>query len=109
MKELEKQQVKKKILQEIQKTSLLIEEYKELTKPIPPENAIGRVSRMDAINNKSVVELALKKAINKLKNLKKVEKQLEGSNFGSCIRCSQTIPLLRLLLVPESRKCVNCA
>ena len=31
-----------------------IEEYRELTKPIPPENAIGRVSRMDAINNKSV-------------------------------------------------------
>ena len=31
-----------------------IEEYRELTKPIPPENAIGRVSRMDAINNRSV-------------------------------------------------------
>ena len=36
-----------------------IEEYRELTKPIPPENAIGRVSRMDAINNRSVNEAAL--------------------------------------------------
>ncbi len=34
-------------------------EYRELTKPIPPENAIGRVSRMDAINNRSVNEAAL--------------------------------------------------
>ncbi len=31
-----------------------IEVLKELTKPIAPENAIGRVSRMDAINNKSI-------------------------------------------------------
>ena len=34
----------------------------ELTKPIPPENAIGRVSRMDAINNRSVNEAALRTA-----------------------------------------------
>ena len=38
--------------------------------PIAPENAIGRVSRMDAINNKSVNEAALKKAEIKLKTSK---------------------------------------
>ena len=31
-----------------------IKGLKEATKPISPENSIGRVSRMDAINNKSV-------------------------------------------------------
>ena len=39
-----------------------IVEYRELTKPIPPENAIGRVSRMDAINNRSINEAALRTA-----------------------------------------------
>jgi len=34
-------------------------EYRELTKPIPPSVAIGRVSRMDAINNRSINEAAL--------------------------------------------------
>ena len=48
------------IKEEILKTTDSIEHYKELTKPIAPENAIGRVSRMDAINNKSVNEAALK-------------------------------------------------
>ena len=33
-----------------------IEEYRQLTQPIPPNEAIGRVSRMDAINNRSVNE-----------------------------------------------------
>jgi DnaK suppressor protein len=42
---------------DIAKTESAIERYKELTKPIAPENAIGRVSRMDAINNKSVMLL----------------------------------------------------
>ena len=37
-------------------------DYKEITKPIAPENAIGRISRMDAINNKSVTEAALRQA-----------------------------------------------
>ena len=44
--------VKTLIEKEISKTQGLIAEYKELTKPIAPENAIGRISRMDAINNK---------------------------------------------------------
>ena len=46
------------IEEEIDKTKVSIQHYKELTKPIAPENAIGRISRMDAINNKSVNEAA---------------------------------------------------
>ena len=52
--------VQQKLLNEIEVTQHKITEYTELCKPIAPENAIGRISRMDAINNKSVVEAALK-------------------------------------------------
>ena len=41
----------------------------ELTKPISPDCAIGRVSRMDAINNKSINEAALRQKKNQLKAL----------------------------------------
>jgi DnaK suppressor protein len=51
---MENDEIKQKILDEISKTELLIVEYKELTQPIAPDVAIGRISRMDAINNKSV-------------------------------------------------------
>ena len=37
-----------------------ITELIELTKPIAPDCAIGRVSRMDAINNKSINEASLR-------------------------------------------------
>ncbi len=101
--------IKKKIESEIEKTSKSILEYKKLNRPISPDNAIGRVSRMDAINNKSVLDAALKKAEIRLQGLKMVEQKLETKDFGACIKCKKEIPLARLLLVPESNKCVNCA
>ncbi len=105
----EKKEVLKKIKQEIKKTSDSISEYKEATKPISPENAIGRISRMDAINNKSVTEAALRKAEEKLNKLKLVEASIDDENFGSCLRCGNEIPINRILLMPQSRNCVRCA
>ena len=109
MNKQELSQFKKKIKEEINSTEILIKNYKNLTKPISPENAIGRVSRMDAINNKSVLEAALRKAEAKLKKLAIVKKEINKPNFGICIRCNQSIPAPRLILIPESKKCVNCA
>ena len=61
MTEKERIELKEKIDQEIEKLQLDISELKEQVKPIAPENAIGRLSRMDAINNRSVNEAALRK------------------------------------------------
>ena len=105
----EKEQIKKRILEEIENTELLVSKYRELTKPIAPENAIGRVSRMDAINNKSVNDAALKKADLKLKNLKVALTKIDDVDFGICIRCKNEIPLGRILLMPQAITCVNCA
>ena len=97
------------INKEISKTELAIQDYKELTKPIAPENAIGRISRMDAINNKTVNEAALKKAEQKLKNLKIALSNINDTDFGLCFKCHSQIPLGRILLMPHTRYCVNCA
>jgi len=105
----EKQDIKKRILEELKKTEELILDYKESTKPISPENAIGRVSRMDAINNKSVVEAALRKAEEKLNKLKLVLDRVNDADFGLCMRCGNPIPIGRILLMPQSRNCVRCA
>jgi len=61
--------LKEKIDTEIKSTQKKIEEYSLLCKPIAPENSIGRISRMDAINNKSVVESALRVAKEKIQQL----------------------------------------
>lgn len=105
----DKQDIKKRIFEELKKTEEAILDYKESTKPISPENAIGRVSRMDAINNKSVVEAALRKAKEKHNKLKLVLDKVEDTDFGLCMRCGGEIPIGRILLMPQSRNCVRCA
>ena len=100
---------KSKINIEIKSLKEKIIELKEVTKPIPPENAIGRISRMDAINNKSVNEAALRTAENKFKKLHFALNKVDDENFGICDRCHNEIPEGRLMIMPESNLCMNCA
>jgi DnaK suppressor protein len=109
MNKKELKEIENLLLAEIRVTKQSIDSYKELTNPIAPENAIGRVSRMDAINNKSVNEAALKKAEIKLKNLEIAYSNLNDPTFGVCAKCNNSIPIGRIMLVPHSRFCVNCA
>ena len=100
---------KDSIVKSIEETQKDILKLKELTKPIPPENAIGRVSRMDAINNKSVNDAALRNAIKKLAMLESALQRINLDDFGFCTRCKNKIPIQRILLIPQSNRCVHCA
>ena len=105
----QKEEIKARIEEELIITSKKVEEYRELTKPISPENAIGRVSRMDAINNKSINDVALQQAELKLNNLKVALSKIDDADFGICRKCNQMIPIGRLLLMPQVITCVNCS
>ena len=109
MKAKDREDVIERIRAEIDKTAKEIIELKELTKPISPENAIGRVSRMDAINNKSINENRLRTAETKLRKLQHSLQKSNDKNFGICARCSGDIQLGRLMLLPESNYCIRCA
>lgn len=106
---MDKAEIKQTILDEISKTEASIVHYKDLTKPIAPNDAIGRVSRMDAINNKTINEASLRQAESKLNTLKIVLSKINDDDFGVCLKCKQTIPIGRILIRPESLFCVNCA
>ena len=98
-----------KIEEEISVTERKIKDLRNLTKPISPSDAIGRVSRMDAINNKSVNENSLRQAEVKLSNLNRVLENVGTPNFGICVKCKNQIPIGRILIRPQSLLCVNCA
>lgn len=97
------------IEQEIEKTNAKIAEYDEMSSPVSPDDAIGRVSRMDAINNKSVTESALRQAKDKLSKLRHALNRIDDEQFGLCQRCGKAIPVMRVVLMPQSPYCVNCA
>ncbi len=106
---MDKGKIRELLNSEIVKTEEQVVRYEDLAQPISPDNAIGRVSRMDAINNKSIVDAALRKAKERLKGLKSSLDKLDSKDFGVCVKCKNNIPIERIFIAPQSSFCVNCA
>ncbi len=106
---MDKNKIKNIIEEKIKDLALEIDELRQIAKPIEPENAIGRISRMDAINNKSINDRMLRNSLQKLKNLKTGLNRLGNIDFGICIKCKREININRLVLIPETLKCVKCS
>ena len=102
-------EIQEMVRKEIEKTKKTIADYKDMTIPEGLDDAVGRVSRMDAINNKSITQAALRQAEEKLKKLNYVLSQIDKDGFGECRRCGGQIPIGRIILMPQSVHCVRCA
>jgi len=83
--------------------------FQKIRELFESDNAIGRVSRMDAINNKAVLVAALIKAKERRDGLKRKLDELGTRDFDICPKCKNKIPIERILLAPNSSFCVNCA
>lgn len=109
MTEKETIEIKKIIKEQISSINDDIVELTELTKPISLDNSIGRLSRMDAINNKAINEKALRDKKQTLQKLNRALERYEDGKLGICLKCNQEIPFGRLKFMPHTTRCVNCA
>ncbi len=105
----EKMQLRNKIIAETESLEESIKSLEETSKPVPPDNAIGRLTRMEAINAKSISEASLNAARTKLAKLNRAMTRLDDPEFGMCVLCEEQIPLGRIMLLPETTVCVRCA
>jgi len=104
-----REKLKDHIKKKIESVKENIKSYQTLTQPISPDNAIGRLTRMEAINSKSINEAALNKAKQTLSKMERALTVINGPDFGLCRVCDESIPFARLMIVPESDLCVQCA
>ena len=109
MKNQEKAKLKKNIREKIKAAKEDIVSYELLSKPISPDNAIGRITRMEAMNSKSINEAALNKSKNRLSKLEYALIKIDNPEFGRCVECEEPIPYARLNIMPETDLCVHCA
>lgn len=105
----EREKLKDHIKKKIESLKKDIKSYQTLTQPISPDDAIGRLTRMDAINSKSINEAALNKAKQTLSKMEGALTMINDPDFGLCRECEDPIPFARLMIVPESNLCVQCA
>lgn len=97
------------IRQRIEELKRDIDSYKELSQPVAPDNAIGRITRMDAISQKSINEAALRTATATLSRMERALDRIDQEDFGLCRECEEPIPIARLMIMPETDLCVTCA
>lgn len=109
MTEIDKKKLRTRIVAELEGVVMDIENLREASRPIPPDNAIGRLTRMEAINARGISEAKLRDARIRRTNLERALDRLDSPGFGLCTICEEPIAPGRLLLLPEARCCVACA
>ncbi|MBU1738553.1 MAG: TraR/DksA C4-type zinc finger protein [Proteobacteria bacterium] len=77
--------------------------------PVAPDDAIGRLSRLDALSARNLNGAKLQDARSRLVQLERALAASDGPEFGFCRECGEPIPLARLRLLPETCLCVICA
>jgi DnaK suppressor protein len=87
-----------------------IEEARKSSKPVKlDQQAVGRVSRIDAIQQQQMQLSAIERMKQRLTMVKLALKQVRSDDFGLCKNCEEPIPMERLRARPESTLCIACA
>ena len=73
------------------------------------DTAIGRLSRMDAMQNQQMALELRRRQENQLLRIKNALKRMGQGRYGLCGKCKQPIPEARLEISPDTVVCVRCA
>ncbi len=73
------------------------------------QQAVGRLSRMDALQNQAMQQAAERARKLDLVRIEMAERRLSEGDYGYCEECGEEIPDGRLAIDPMAERCVNCA
>lgn len=105
----EKQEIKHHILQNLTELESQIEQLQEKVKPIAPDCSLGRLTRMEAMNEQEVNQRILDETLLRQTRLRNALSRIDSEMFGICIECEEEIGMGRMRIRPESIRCIDCA
>ena len=73
------------------------------------QSSVGRLSRMDAIQQQSMAMANQDRQQFKLKRIQEALQRIDDGEFGECVECLEPIPVARLEIDPSIECCVECA
>ena len=73
------------------------------------DTAIGRLSRMDAMQNQQMALELRRPQENQVLRIKKALKRMDQGRYGLCGKCKHPIAEERLEVSPDTVMCVQCA
>jgi DnaK suppressor protein len=76
--------------------------------PVSPDNAIGRLTRVDAMQAASVRQALSRDHETELRMVDRALQAMADGEFGVCRRCGEEIAEARLRARPQAPFCVPC-
>ena len=73
------------------------------------QSKVGRVSRMDALQNQAMAKESQQRRILQLQRITGALQRIDKEAFGLCARCEEEIHYKRLELDPTTVLCIDCA
>ena len=80
----------------------------ESSKPVALDEPIGRLSRMDALQQQQMAVASRTAQQQRLQLLKNAQQALARGEYGDCRLCEEPIGYQRLRVRPESPFCLAC-
>jgi DnaK suppressor protein len=77
--------------------------------PVSPDNAIGRLTRQDAMQAQQMALEIRRRNRARLLQVEMALRRIESGQYGICVRCDEEISMARLRVRPEATICVRCA
>ena len=72
------------------------------------QSSVGRVSRMDAMQQQSMAVSTRAKAQASLRKVISALNRMDRNDYGFCDRCDEQIQFKRLKVQPEASHCLKC-
>lgn len=85
-----------------------LEDSNDGAQPVSLETPIGRLARMDALQQQSMVQATRRTAENRLARVEAALRRYRHNEYGLCMGCEEEIGLARLKARPEAAFCVAC-
>jgi DnaK suppressor protein len=86
----------------------LLAATREGTKPVALDEPIGRLTRMDAIQQQSMAAATRRRYDLRLKQVLQALSAMDRDEYGRCRKCEDPIGQARLEARPESPYCLDC-
>ena len=72
------------------------------------QQSVGRVSRIDAIQQQQMARANQEQASLNLKRVELALRRIESGEYGNCLHCDEVIAFARLQAQPFATLCVEC-
>lgn len=86
----------------------LLDSTSETVKPVDLDQPIGRLSRMDAMQQQKLAQANRRRTEVRLRQVLAAKAAMRNGSYGECKRCDEPIAFERLEARPEAPVCLPC-